>query len=58
MSLPVLCASGCGRIVVTLKGGFENGGIVCTECGGVFCDSCYDTGLGNGKYLFFGWASC
>lgn len=46
MSLP--CASGCGRTVVTLNGGEADGGIICTECGRVFCDSCYDTGKGDG----------
>lgn len=51
MSLPTPCANNCGRTVVTLCGGEgdgNNGGIVCTECGKVFCDSCYDTGLGDG----------
>ena len=32
----------------TLAGGFENSGIRCTECKDIFCDDCYDTGLGDG----------
>lgn len=39
----------CGEIVDTLSGGVDgNGGIRCTECEEIFCDNCYDTGLGDG----------
>ena len=38
----------CHARVKTLDGGKADSGIVCPECGKVFCDNCYDTGLGDG----------
>ena len=38
----------CGGHVATIGGGKADSGIICTECYRVFCDNCYDTGIGDG----------
>lgn len=46
--MEIMCANRCNRVVLTLEGGVADSGIQCPECGRIFCDSCYDTGLGDG----------
>lgn len=45
--LPVKCRT-CDTTVLTLAGGVEDSGLECTSCRHIFCDNCYDTGMGDG----------